>query len=142
MDKLELLQRYDSSNHFGKLIGMQITAFSPGHVEYTMTMKQEHMATPRAVHGGVIAALMDAVLGVTALSAVYMDNKVVSTVEYKTHFLSPAFLHDELKGTAKIEQQGNRLLIVSGEIVCTSRNVTIAKAIGTFNAYPAEKAGY
>jgi len=42
-----------------------------------------------------------------------------------------------------MEQKGNRLIIVSGDIICPNRNnIVIAKALGTFNSYPAEKAGY
>ena len=42
-----------------------------------------------------------------------------------------------------MEQKGNRLIIVSGDVFCVNReNSLIAKAMGTFNAYPAEKAGF
>jgi hypothetical protein len=50
---------------------------------------------------------------------------------------------DTLQGIGKVEQKGNRLIIVSGDIICPERNnIVIAKAMGTFNTYPAEKAGY
>lgn len=139
----ELIQRYSESNQFGKLLGLDLKVFGPGHIEYTLLITPELMATPRAAHGGVVAALMDSVLGVTALSAVFLDNKVVSTVEYKINYFAPALLGDQLKATAKIEQLGKRLIVVSGDIVCTNREDTVlAKGLGTFNAYPAEKAGY
>lgn len=139
----QLIDKYAESNHFGRLIGLELTIFGPGHIEYHLEIKQELMATPRAAHGGVIAALMDSVLGVTALSAVFLDGKVVSTVEYKTNFFAPALLGDKLKATARIEQQGKRLIVVSGDIICVNRdNICLAKGLGTFNAYPAEKAGY
>ena len=49
----------------------------------------------------------------------------------------------KLLGIGKVEQKGNRLVITSGDIICPERNNTvIAKALGTFNAYPAEKAGF
>lgn len=122
---------------------MDFKIIEPGLVHYALTVKQEHLATPLASHGGVISALMDAVLGVAALSSVYEAKKVVSTVEYKINFLNPALLNDELLGIGKVDQKGNRLIIVSGDIICPKRNnIVIAKAIGTFNAYPAEKAGF
>jgi uncharacterized protein (TIGR00369 family) len=107
-----------------------------------MRIENKHLATPHAAHGGAIASLADAALGVAGLSAVHTENKVVSTVEYKINFLGPAFPGNELIAIAKVESRGKRLLIVS----CDIRNITedrvIAKALGTFNAYPAEKAGY
>ena len=82
-------------------------------------------------------------MGVAGLSAVYTENKVVSTIEYKLNFLAPAFLNDQLIAKAKVEQKGNRILIISCDVFCTNReNKLIAKSLGTFNAYDASKAGY
>jgi uncharacterized protein (TIGR00369 family) len=140
---MRLIDQYIKQNHFGESLGMKFEVKEPGIVHYFLKIEGKHLATPNAAHGGVISALMDALLGVTGLSAVEGENKVVSTVEFKINFLSPALLHDELLGIGKIEQKGNRILVISGDIICTNRNnQIIAKAIGTFNAYPAEKAGY
>lgn len=140
---MQLIEKYIHDNHFGRLLGMEFRIVSDGLVEYTLSVNEHHLATPHAAHGGLIAALVDAALGVAGLSAVHMENKVVSTVEYKTNFMSPALLNDKLVATARVEQKGKRLLIVSCDVVAQNRNsILIAKALGTFNAYPAEKAGY
>jgi uncharacterized protein (TIGR00369 family) len=137
-----LIEKYIQSNHFGKLIGMRFTILANGHVEYRLTVDDKLLATPHAAHGGAIAALIDGAMGVAALSAVCAENQVVSTVEYKVNFLSPALLNDELIATGKTELKGKRLVVVSCDVRCEQRNVTIAKALGTFNAYDAAKAGY
>lgn len=138
-----LIDKYNSANFFGKLVDMHFSVITEGHVEYFMTIRREHLATPVAAHGGAVSTLVDAALGVAGLSAVQSQNKVVSTVEYKINFLAPALLNDELVARAKVEQQGKRLLIISCDVFCSNRgNVLIAKAIGTFNAYDAAKAGY
>ena len=140
---MTLIEQYISHNHFGKTLGMEFKIIEPGLVHYFITIKSNHLATPKAAHGGVISALMDGLLGVTALSVSAPENKIISTVEFKINFLAPALLDDKLIGIGKVEQKGNRLIIVSGDIICPERNnVVIAKAIGTFNSYPAEKAGY
>lgn len=140
---MNLIEQYIANNHFGKTIGMNFEIIEPGLVHYFITINQEHLATPIAAHGGVISALMDGLLGVTALSVTAIDKKIVSTVEFKINFLSPALLGDNIKGIGKLEQKGNRLIITSGDIICPSRNnIIIAKALGTFNAYPAEKSGF
>jgi uncharacterized protein (TIGR00369 family) len=139
----QLIEKYGRYNHFGTLLGMELTQVEQGRITYRLTVVEKHLATPHAAHGGLIAALMDGMLGVAALSAVAVDNKVVSTVEYKTNFFSPALLGDVLEGTAWVEKKGNRIVFSAGEILATNRNNTIiAKGNGTFNAYPAEKAGY
>lgn len=140
---MNLIEQYIEHNHFGQTLGMDFKIIEPGLVHYKLIITKDHLSTPKAAHGGVTAAFMDGLLGVTGLSAVAHENKVVSTVEYKINFLNPALLNDELLGIGKVEQKGNRLIIVSGDIICPNRNNTvIAKAIGTFNAYPAEKAGF
>jgi uncharacterized protein (TIGR00369 family) len=137
-----LIERYIQNNNFGKLIGMEFRIIGAGHVEYYLTVNKNHLATPNSAHGGLINALVDAALGVAGLSAVHKDNKVVSTIEYKTNFLNPALLNDKLKATAKVEQQGKRILVISCDVIAENRNTAIAKSIGTFNAYDASKAGY
>lgn len=140
---MSIIEQYIQHNHFGKTLGMDFKIVESGLVHYNLKITKEHLATPLAAHGGVLSAFMDAILGVAALSAVYQDNKVVSTVEFKINFLAPALLDDELLGIGKVEQKGNRIIISTGDIICPKRNdLTIAKALGTFNAYPAEKAGF
>jgi uncharacterized protein (TIGR00369 family) len=138
-----LIDKYRQANNFGRLVGMEFNVVAEGQVDYFMTIKEDHLATPHAAHGGAIAALIDAALGVAGLSTVYQQNKAVSTVEYKVNFLAPALLHDQLLARAKVEQKGNRILVISCDVICTNRNnAIIAKSLGTFNAYDAAKAGY
>jgi uncharacterized protein (TIGR00369 family) len=136
-----LILKYIELNRFGQLLGMDFTIVSPGHIEYKLQIEQKHLATPHAAHGGVIAALLDATVGVGALSEVCTDHKVVSTVEMKTTFLGPAFLGDELIARSQILRKGNRLIFMEAD-VHNQKNELIAKASATLNAYPKEKAGY
>src|ERR1700752_5197415 len=114
--KNDLIEKYIANNYFGKLLGMEFKIISDGHLEYYITINKNHLATPTTAHGGLIAALIDGALGVAALSSVHKENKVISTVEYKTNFLNPALLNDELKAVAKVEQKGKRIIIVSCDV--------------------------
>lgn len=136
-----LLIKYNELNHFGALIGMNYVIHEPGNLSYFMKVNEQLLATPSAIHGGVISAFCDAVLGVGALSLVCQSNRVVSTVEMKVNFLNPSFLGDILTGTSQVVKEGNRLIFMEAKI-CNQKNELIATASGTFNAYPAEKAGY
>ena len=140
---MNIIEEYITNNHFGTMLGMDFKIIEPGIVHYYLTINKEHLATPKAAHGGVIAAMMDGVLGVAALSKVADENKVVSTVEFKINYLAPALINDQLLGIGKVEQQGKRIIITTGDIICTNRNnIIIAKAMGTFNTYPVEKLGF
>lgn len=136
-----LVKFYIERNHFGKLLDMDFEIIGPGNILYTMPITDKHLATPIAAHGGSISALMDATMGVCALSNVIMDGKVVSTIELKISYISPAKLHDVLHATAKTIKAGGRLLFIEGKIENQDGKL-IAIASGTFNAYPAEKAGF
>ena len=139
----ELIKKYRVNNQFGKLLGMEFKILSPGHVEYFLEVKEEFLATPHSAHGGLISAFMDGLLGVCGLSAVAEEGKVVSTIEFKINFFNPVFVKDQLRGEAKIEHKGSRILILGGIITVQNReNILVSKAMGTFNSYPASKAGY
>ena len=137
-----IIQKYIEFNNFGKELGLHFEIIEPGLVKHTLKVTEKHLATPHTAHGGVTAAMMDAVLGVAALSLTCEEFKIVSTVEFKINYLNPALVGDELSGESIIEQKGNRIVIVSGTIKAINRYKVIAKAIGTFNAYPASKVGF
>lgn len=117
---------------------MKLTIIKSGVITYEMEVLQKHLATPTAMHGGMLAAMMDGILGVAALSAVANENKLVSTVEYKINYFKPAYLGDLLKGEGRVDHKGKRIISSSGEIF-NQNGEMIAKAIGTLNAYPYEK---
>lgn len=134
----KLVDIYNQVNQFGADNNMKLSIIEPGKIAYKMEVMPKHLATPTAIHGGMISAMMDAVLGVAALSVVAQDNKIVSTVEFKISFLNPAFLGDVLTGFGSVDKKGNRIIYASGEIK-NQDNKIIAKALGTLNAYPIEK---
>lgn len=135
-----IVQGYIKANKFGNLLGMEFEILAPGEIIYRMPVTQELLATPIAAHGGSISALMDATMGVCALSRVLEENKVVSTIEMKISFLAPGIIGDELIAKASIIKDGRTLLFVEGEIRNQKGDI-VAFATGTFNSYPAEKAG-
>ena len=137
-----LLEQYTEKNQFGAWLGMHFKEIKPGEIEYTLVIEEKHLATPMATHGGVIAALVDATLGVSGLSLVQHEGKVVSTIEYKLNFMSPVLVNDALVAHGKVEQKGKSILIISCDVINTTTNKIVAKALGTFNCYDAVKAGY
>ncbi|MBL4594666.1 MAG: PaaI family thioesterase [Flavobacteriales bacterium] len=134
----KLLEIYNRVNQFGKENGLELTVIKPGEITYKMEVLPKHLATPKTIHGGMIAAMMDGVIGVAALSLVAPEGRLVSTVEYKINYFKPSFLGDTLTGKGRVDNAGKRIIHTSGEIY-NQHNEIIAKAMGTFNAYPIEK---
>ncbi|HYG50066.1 MAG TPA: PaaI family thioesterase [Flavobacteriales bacterium] len=129
-----LLKRYIETNHFGRENKMEYTFIEPGKVEYHFTPQQKHMATATAIHGGAIAGFMDGLLGGAALTAVYEEGKVVTTVEFKINFLAPVYPEIPLKGTAQVIYKGKSTLVVTGNIV-DNQGQLIATGLGTLKSY-------
>lgn len=135
-----IIETYKKTNRFGNDLGMELDIVSPGEIRYQLVITELHLATPKVAHGGVIASLMDGTLGVAGLSLAIDNGNVVSTIELKMNFLTPAFLGDTLTAKGKVIQAGSRILYIEGEITNQHKEI-VARGSGTFNAYPAEKAG-
>jgi len=133
-----IIQGYIDGNEFGRTFGMDFSVLSPGVVEYEMHISEKHLATPAAAHGGVIAAFVDAVLGVGALSKSCEFNNIVSTVEFKISYFNPALKGDTLIGRSKLLKAGKSIIFMEATIV-NQNDIVIAKASGTFNQYPVHK---
>ncbi|MEX1192991.1 MAG: PaaI family thioesterase [Brumimicrobium sp.] len=134
----KILELYKQSNNFGKLLEMELIVLKQGKVQYTLEIKEKHLATPKAAHGGVVAGLIDGTLGVAALSEVSQRQKIVSTVELKVNFLKPVVLGDQLIAIGEVVSAGNRLIYAEAKVKNQSGTL-IASASGTFNVYPADK---
>lgn len=121
---------------------MELEVKEPGRIVYKMPVHEQHLAQPQAVHGGAVAALMDAVLGVAALSLAAENGNLVSTVEFKINYFRPVAPDEVLLGFGHVDFAGNRLIYASGEIKSQKSGEILAKGTGTFNQYPAEKLGF
>src|SRR5690554_4297462 len=135
----KVLNMYKASNNFGALLEMDLEVLEEGKAKYILNIKEKHLATPIAAHGGVVAGLIDGTLGVAALTVAGRKNNVVSTVELHVNYLKPVVLGDKLTSIGEVVSAGKRLLYVEAAVT-NQKGVLVAKASGTFNAYPAEKA--
>ncbi|HEX4888094.1 MAG TPA: PaaI family thioesterase [Luteibaculaceae bacterium] len=133
-----ILELYNQINHFANTNGMTYRVIQPGEVEYRMQVKDEHQSGPGVAHGGLVAGFMDAVIGVAALSSVVDEFMLVSTVEFKINFLKPVKIGQEIVGMGKVDSKGQRIIVSSG-VIYDAQGEPLAKATGTFNAYPADK---
>lgn len=136
-----LIQKYIEHNAYGRLLSMDFQLIEPGICHYFCNVSPELAATPLAAHGGFVSSILDATLGVGALSLVYSENKVVSTLEMKISFLQPVTLNTSVKCISRCLKRGNSILFMEAELV-NSQNELLATGSGTFKSYDAQKAGY
>lgn len=133
-----IIDSYNKTNEFGRILGMVFDVISPGSIKIKMKITDLHLATINVAHGGAVAALMDATLGVAALSLTAEKEKVVSTVDLNMSFMRPVKLNDTLHASGNVIKAGNRILF-SEAIILNQNNELVSKGSGTFNAYPVEK---
>lgn len=131
----ELLAYYNKYNNFGKILGKKLEILDQGHIRYTLKVTVQFQALPNMAHGGLLAAMMDGILGVAALSKVAEENKFVGTVEFKINYFKPVKVGSLLIGEGKVIQAGKSILVSEGQINVNGEMV--AKGLGTFKSYPA-----
>lgn len=138
-----LVAHYNRINHYGRANGMALTVPAPGQAEYRMVIEDAHLSSPGTAHGGVLAGLMDAVLGAAALTQAFTAGELVSTVEFKINYLRPVHLGDALRAVAQVTHAGKSIMVVSGTIyrqgTADGEDPAVAQGLGTFNRYPAAK---
>ena len=124
---------------FDKFLGMKLHVYEPGKITYTLEIMDNHLTAPDQCHGGVISAMMDALLGVTALSLAVSQGNLCSTVEYKMNYMSTAKPGDIIEGSAVVDFSGSTIICTSGVIKEIQSGRLIAKGMGTFLQYPIAK---
>ena len=137
---MDLIEQYIDKNHFGNFLGMHFNILSPGVVAYRLVIHEKHLATPSFAHGGVLTALIDACMGVGALSLVSEEWKVVSTLECKVSFLQAVRQGSELRAVSNVVRKGRSIVFMEAEV--WRDDDLVAKGSGTFRVFSAEKAGY
>jgi uncharacterized protein (TIGR00369 family) len=138
-----LLAGYNKVNAYGESNGMVLSVSAPGQAEYSMIIRPEHLSSPGTAHGGILAGLMDAVLGAAALTQAFIAGDFVSTVEFKINYLQPVHLGDKLRAVAQVDHEGKSLLVARGTVYrqkpSEPAETAVAQGLGTFNRYPAGK---
>ena len=130
---------YRETSNFDHHLGMELSVHEAGRVTYRLIVQEHHLSSPGACHGGVISAMMDSVLGVTALSWVIPHGKLCATVEFKINYLSPVGAGDTLEGTGELEFTGSKLVVTTGRIQDMTNGHAVARGMGTFTSYPISK---
>ena len=76
---------------------------------------EEHQSYPGRLHGGVASAILDETIG-RAILMNHEEEVWGVTVEFKTRFIKPIPINEELKVIARITTEGNRIFEGTGEL--------------------------
>lgn len=93
-----------------------------------------HLRSLGIAHGGVIATLLDSVMGMVSARSAPPDHYLV-TAQINVHFLRPAREGETLLASAEVRHAGRKTAVAHGE-VRTSADHLIATASATFVYVP------
>jgi uncharacterized protein (TIGR00369 family) len=111
-----------------QLVGFQVEPGPPGEATVKIETSERHHNPMGRVHGGMLAALADAAMGI-AFGRTLLDSEDFSTIEMKINFIRPV-REGLLTAKAKVTQRGLRV----GFLECEVRNPAgklVATSTGT-----------
>ncbi len=122
------VERHFKLQGFMDMLGVELTAISPGRVEASLLISDPHRQQKGFVHGGIVASIADVVAGFAAYTLVPADHNVV-TGEIKVSYLNPG-VGDRLWAKGWVLKQGRKLNFCEAEVWCNNagKDVLIAKA--------------
>ena len=110
-------------------LGIERTAWSPGHTCLEVTVAQDHLNKGGAAHGGLMAVLLDGALG-GALVSTLPRTSWCATTQLTTSFLDAARLGERLVATGRVVRRGRHVAHLAGEVKAGER--VVASAVGTW----------
>ena len=108
-----------------KFLGLRIVDIGPGTLRAEMDVRDELLTPFKNVHGGVISAVCDHVLGCVCYP-VMKRGQWAATTEFKPNYLAPVTGGD-LEATATIVALSKRTAVVRIEVVNDGRMVCAAQ---------------
>lgn len=113
---------------FAAQLGVQPGTAEDGRAELELTAAEEHLNRAGAVHGGVLATLVDTAMGAAVRSRTGEDDSP-ATSQLTITYLRPA-KPGLLRAVAKIRTQGEHLMVCEAEVV--QGEDSVVHALATF----------
>ena len=118
---------------FNNFLGMEVGALEEGFARVRIPFRSEFVGDPfrPALHGGVVATLVDATGGAAVWSSLSIADRV-STIDIRVDYLRPGRL-EEVVAEARVRRVGNRVGVA--QIVAfhpSAPDEHIAEAMGVY----------
>ena len=117
--------------------GLLFKTISEKEYAFKTTISENHLNAAGIVHGGFIAALVDAGAGAAAHRSA--DNNPCVTISLELKFISAVKIGQELFGRTKIQKKTKSLVFLTCEL--TAENTIVATASGVWKILKLSGAG-
>ena len=119
---------------FLDLMGGRPVSISAGRGSLALTIATPHLRELGIMHGGVLATLLDSVMGMAATSLAPAGHQVV-TAQLNVNFIRPAWEGEELTASGEVVHAGRQTAVARGE-VRNGSGTLVGAGSGTFLFVP------
>jgi uncharacterized protein (TIGR00369 family) len=102
-----------------------------------LTVEDRHLNQHGTVHGGVVATLVDSVMG-EAVRGSLDEGRAAVTVSMTVSYLAPADVGDQLRARAELRKGGGRIIVAEADVFRDTDQLAVAHAVATFSSVAAE----
>ena len=124
-----LIRKRFGSSRFATWMGMTLQRIDDGESELRLEVQPHHLNPGGIVHGGVLATVLDACIGLALRSKLGMSTEHV-TIELDVHYLSPART-GALVGRGRAVRVGGRVSYGEADLFADDGTL-VAKGTATF----------
>ena len=126
-----VLDRWNSCGWY-QLTGLRVQDADDDGSRFTMAVGPEHLQAYGTAHGGSIAGLLDAAMGLAIIGRLEPDEGC-ATIEMKLNFMAPV-MPGEVTATGRVITMGRRIVVASADAVLPDGRIA-ATALGTFSRF-------
>jgi len=112
---------------FGNWLNGKLTYYEKGKVVKEYKIRHEMTNALGTLHGGVIASILDEIIGMTVISLEFTHLK--TTVNLNVDYFYPAMEGQTLIATAQMIKEGKKISHLQGELIEKESGKMIARAI-------------
>lgn len=118
---------------FNQFLGLRLSPLRPGRAEMRLKFRQEFMGDVKrpALHGGVVATMLDSVCGAAVLSRVAPGDRI-STVDLRVDFLLPG-PRKSLIAQAEVIRVGNQVALAQAKVCAAGSREVVAVGKAVFS---------
>jgi acyl-CoA thioesterase len=132
-----LLATWNACGYY-RLVGMEVVRADADGSDFEIAIDGRHLQAYGTAHGGVVAGLIDAAMGLAALARL-PDGDGCATIEMKLNFTGPA-PPGRLIARGRVLHEGRRILTASAE-ARDEGGALVAVGQGTFQRIAAARGG-
>jgi len=131
-DSKRVAAEWRSSPPFYLHLGLQLDALADGKSSIRLPFRKEYGNTRGEMHGGAVAALVDAAMSQAVRSTIELGSKV-ATITMTINYLAPS--HGDLTAKGAVVKGGRSVVFAEAEVT-DERGQAVCRGAATYRVAP------